>query len=38
MFETDTIGPFLVWKLKWGGHGPMHSLPSDYAPDFLFVP
>ena len=18
MFETETVGPFLVWKLKWG--------------------
>ena len=22
MFETETAGPCLVWKLQWGGHGP----------------
>ena len=22
MFETETVGPCLVQKLKWGGHGP----------------
>ena len=38
MFETETVGPCLVWKLKWGG-GPWPSWPpSSYAPgssDFI---
>ena len=26
MFETETVGPFLVWELKWGvGHIPLAS-------------
>ena len=35
MFETETIGPFLIRKLKWGagGHGP----PSGYAPASIFT-
>ena len=37
MFETETVGPGLVQKLKWGGRGghgfpaPCPS-PSGYAP------
>ena len=31
MFETETVGPFLVQKLSWGGHGPPGP-PSGYAP------
>ena len=31
MFETETVGPFLVRKLKWGGHG-LRGSPSGYAP------
>ena len=23
MFETETVGPFSVWKLNCRGHGPM---------------
>ena len=32
MFEIETVGPCLVWKLKWwwGGHGPP-DLPSGYT-------
>ena len=26
MFETETAGPCLVWKLQWGGHGPPSPL------------
>ena len=26
MHETETVGPCLVWKMKWRGHGPL-SLP-----------
>ena len=37
MFETETVGPFLVQKLKWGGHGPPATPPppilGDYAPE-----
>ena len=29
MFETETVGPFSIQKLKWG-HGPAGPL-SDYA-------
>ena len=33
MFETETVGPFLVWELKWGGgHAPLSPPPSGYAP------
>ena len=35
MFETETFGPCLAWKLKWGvggGTWPPGS-PSGYAPD-----
>ena len=28
MFETETVGPFLVWKLKWGGGGAWPPAPS----------
>ena len=32
MFETETdVGPSLVRKLKWLGHGPTGT-PSDYTP------
>ena len=35
MFETETVGPCLVWKLKWGGgHGPP-APPSGYAPKII---
>ena len=23
MFETETVGPCVVWKLKWEGHAPL---------------
>ena len=30
MLETETVGPFLVWKLKWGeGIAPLQ--PCGYA-------
>ena len=31
MFETETIGPFLVWKLKWGGPW-LPFPPSGFVP------
>ena len=31
MFETETVGPCLVRKLKWRDHGPPGP-PSGYAP------
>ena len=31
MFETETDGPCLVRKLKWGGLGPLLPSPSGYA-------
>ena len=30
MFETETVGPCLVQKLKWGDHGPLGP-SSGYA-------
>ena len=34
MFETETLGPCLVWKLKWGWPWPLAPppLPNGYAP------
>ena len=38
MFETETIGPFLIRKLKWGGGGGGgHVSPSGYAPVSIFI-
>ena len=31
MFETETVGPCLVQKLKWEGHG-LPGSPSGYTP------
>ena len=37
MFETETVGPCLVWKLKWGGGGDWPPWPPrGYAPDIVF--
>ena len=33
MFETETVGPSLLLKLKWGVCPP--DLPSGYAPDLV---
>ena len=35
MFDTETVGPYLVQKLKWGGGGGGWSPwpPSGYAPE-----
>ena len=34
MFETETLEPCLVWKLKWGWPWPLAPppLPNGYAP------
>ena len=38
MFGMETVGPWLVWNLKWGlgdGHSPLpppHPTSSGYAP------
>ena len=32
MFETETVGPCLVRKLKWWSHSPPPATPSAYAP------
>ena len=34
MFETETIGPFMIWEWKWGDHAPWP--PSGYAPALRF--
>ena len=34
MFETETVKPFLVRKLKWGGGMAPVSPRSGYAPAF----
>ena len=46
MFETETVGPYLVWKLKcvWGGRGmasltpqwlrPFHQLSGKISPGY----
>ena len=34
MIETETVGPCLLLKLKWRGHGPS-APPSSYATDSL---
>ena len=33
MFETETVGTFLVWKLKWRGHG----LPGPPVATSLYI-
>ena len=36
MFETETVGPCLVRKLKWGGHW-LPGSPSGYAPVYIYI-
>ena len=33
MFETETVGPWLVRKLSYGGGGMAPWPPSGYAPE-----
>ena len=35
MFETETFGPCLVRKLKWGAHGP--SDPPPVATSMIYA-
>ena len=40
MFESKTVGPFLVWKLKWVGGamlpGPLVATPLHISFTFVF--
>ena len=35
MFETETAGPFLVQKLKWGGMGGGGGIKAPRAPRLI---
>ena len=37
MLELKTVGPFLVQKLKWGGHGPPGPQPQRLRPWIIFA-
>ena len=38
MFETETVGPFFVWNLKWGRGGAWPPWPlSGYDPGNSYI-